>query len=102
MSGLSCHACKADAGYDPRFPLGRSSSCPRCGADLRCCLNCRHYDRNARYECRESSVPERVADKSRGNFCDWFQPQLGPSAGSPAPSSRDDLRKAAEALFKKK
>lgn len=102
---MICHACKKAVELDPRIPLGRSSDCPHCHADLRVCLNCRHYDPNVRYECREH-VQERVADKARGNFCEWFQPAATgamPAAGQPAaPKTRDDLLSAAEALFKKK
>jgi len=100
---FACHACRTAVELDPRNPLGRSFGCPHCGADLRCCLNCRHYDPNVRYECREH-VPERVGDKTKGNFCDGFQPRdWTPAAGGPTPvSSADAARQALEALFKKK
>ncbi len=58
-----------------RCPLsgkpGRSDTCPSCDADLRCCLNCRFYDAAAYNECREPQA-ERVLDKDRANFCDYF------------------------------
>lgn len=80
--------------------VSRHESCSKCGADLRACLNCRHYDVTARSECRED-VREPVRDKTKANFCDFFQPRLGAHGGSGAPS-KDDLMKSAEALFKKK
>lgn len=50
---------------------GRSESCPKCGADLHVCRNCRHYDERAYNACREPQA-ERVLEKERSNFCDYF------------------------------
>ncbi|GHV81493.1 hypothetical protein AGMMS49991_00510 [Spirochaetia bacterium] len=55
---------------DPE-PLGRSLRCTGCGKDLRSCRNCRFYVPGSRGDCNESHA-EMVADKERGNFCDWF------------------------------
>ncbi|MBN2049124.1 MAG: hypothetical protein JW760_01665 [Spirochaetales bacterium] len=70
---------------DPRS-VGRSSTCPDCGKDLKICLNCDFYDQNAHWECRES-ISERVAEKDRGNFCDFFRFSGKPFAGN---SGKDD------------
>jgi hypothetical protein len=40
-----------------------------------------------------------VREKERSNFCDFFQPSTGEGGSGP---SRDQLKNAAEALFKKK
>lgn len=50
----------------------RSEECPHCNADMHVCYNCVHYDRSAYNECREPQA-ERVVDKDRRNFCDYFQ-----------------------------
>jgi hypothetical protein len=42
---------------------------------------------------------ERVIDKARSNFCEWFEPAMSPRRGATAPDA-DDLRGAAEALFR--
>jgi hypothetical protein len=42
---------------------------------------------------------ERVIDKARSNFCEWFEPSLSPAPASASPDA-DALRGAAEALFK--
>jgi hypothetical protein len=42
---------------------------------------------------------ERVIDKARSNFCEWFEPTQNPKAGGGAPDV-DALRGAAEALFR--
>lgn len=85
--------------------LGRSTVCIGCDRDARVCLNCRYYDTHSYNECHESQA-ERVVDKERANFCDYFSSN-GKSAGSSArgggkkPSqSKSEARKAAEALFK--
>jgi hypothetical protein len=79
--------------------LGRQDSCTTCGRDTRVCKNCKHYDRNYNNECREEQAGRQV-EKEKGNFCEWFQPKAG-AGGSNAPS-KDALKSAADALFKKK
>ncbi len=72
----------------------RHDVCPQCGRDTRVCLNCTFYDPSAAGACREMSA-ERVIDKEKANFCDWFRPG---SRQSHAKGSRE----AAERLFAKK
>jgi hypothetical protein len=47
-------------------------------------------------------VADRVVDKEKFNFCDYFKPSEGTSASSGELSPREKALKAAEALFKKK
>ncbi len=65
----SCNNCKQEVETDGK--PGRTDTCPSCDADLHCCLNCVFYDPNIYNECRESQA-ERVLDKDRSNFCDYF------------------------------
>ncbi|HBG47017.1 MAG TPA: hypothetical protein DDW94_08520 [Deltaproteobacteria bacterium] len=51
---------------------GRADACPACGSDVKVCLNCRFHDRSAYNDCREPSA-ERVIDKERSNFCEYFE-----------------------------
>jgi hypothetical protein len=44
-------------------------------------------------------MAERVMDKTRANFCDYFEPTVTPLDGGGA-TSEDSLRQAAEDLFK--
>jgi hypothetical protein len=62
------------------------------------CKNCEHYDVAFNNQCKESSA-ERVVEKERSNFCDYFK--AGSRAGGNAKSAQD-LKAAAAALFKKK
>jgi hypothetical protein len=91
-----CHKCRKEiAEY---FFIGRQTQCPSCGADLHCCLNCSFYELGAYNDCREPQA-ERVLDKTRSNFCDFFKfKQIGVSSGSADSGTKGKL----EDLFKKK
>ncbi len=82
---------------------GRGDSCQKCGKDTRVCKSCVFYDRSYNNECRESQA-DRVVEKEKSNFCDFFKPCQsrpgGQVAGGPKP--QESLRASAEALFKKK
>ena len=84
---VRCHVCSAELVFDD--PIGRSSRCEKCASDLRCCNNCRFYDRSAYNECSEPSA-ERVLEKDRANFCDFFSPSSG-AKGAPAAPASDRL-----------
>ena len=77
--------------------VGRRDTCPSCMADIRTCKMCQFYDPKAYNECRESSA-ERVQDKEKANFCDYFK--IGSPGTNPDKERQDALAKAA-ALFKK-
>lgn len=96
---FQCFSCGAE--IISAHPPGRREDCSKCGADLHACKNCRHYDRAAYNECRESSA-EVVREKERANFCDFFVVNSQGAAAGSAADRQKDLRAAAEALFKKK
>lgn len=77
--------------------VGRKETCPFCGADLRCCLNCRFYDERIYNQCRETQA-ERVLDKDRSNFCDYFVFR-DVDAGQ-APEAKQSARDKLASLFK--
>ncbi len=76
--------------------ISRRDECPKCSADVRVCKNCQFYDPKVYNECRETSA-EVVREKERATLCDYFQP----GGQATAQDSREALRAAAEALFKK-
>ena len=91
-----CDKCKNEIA--PDFFVGRQAQCPSCGADLHCCLNFIFYEIGAYNDCRESQA-ERVLDKSRSNFCDFFSfKQKAETTGAADSSTKDKL----DALFKNK
>lgn len=93
---MTCAGCGADLGRPER--VGRRDACPRCGADLRTCRQCRFYDPAAAHACREPQA-EPVADKTRANFCDYFA--AGETAAAVAPTT-PDARAALERLFSRR
>ncbi len=94
---LVCAKCGASQEVVP--PVGRRSECVGCGTDLRVCLHCDFYEPAASRACRET-MAEPPRDKDRANFCEYFRvrTQRGVDAGA----QKENLRAAAEALFKKK
>lgn len=88
----TCFHCKKtlDDGSRP----GRGDACPNCGSDVKVCLNCRFYERGAYNDCREPSA-ERVVDKDRANFCEFFEFSEGLKGGP-----LDDSLKKLRELFK--
>lgn len=87
-----CFHCKTK--LEDSYRPGRGEGCPKCGSDLKVCLNCRFHDPASYNECRESQA-ERVVQKDRANFCDFFEF----SEGRGSSAAEDPLKKLRE-LFK--
>ncbi len=102
----SCGAMVAPTGF------GRADLCPGCSKDARVCLNCRFHDPGSYNECRES-VAERIVDKEKANFFEYFKPKvslprteggsktLKKNHGNTHQKSGNSALAAAEALFKR-
>jgi hypothetical protein len=91
-----CHRCGAPLAPDRP---SRRDACVACGADVRVCRNCDFYAPGLQADCREPAA-ERVADKERANFCEFFSLAVGqvpPGGGEEGAGARDAL----EALFRK-
>ena len=91
---VSCFHCGSEVDIEGK--IGRSDVCPRCKSAVKCCRNCRFYERSAHNHCREPAA-EWVPDKERSNFCEYFEPGQGRSLG---PKS-EGVRKKWDSLFKK-
>jgi hypothetical protein len=94
--GGTCWYCAATL---TPLDYGRADSCRKCGRDTRVCKGCEFYDPSYNNECREPQA-DRVVEKEKSNFCDYFKPAS--RAGTDPNRSREVMRAAAEALFKKK
>jgi hypothetical protein len=94
-NGMNCFHCGRKVEGKER--VGFRDRCPACDRPLHACLNCGFYDRRYNNECRETQA-ERVVDKDRTNFCDFFAPR-GPAT---KPASAPDARAKLDALFKRK
>ncbi len=91
-----CHKCLKD--LEIKTPVGRREICPFCGSDLYCCLNCVHYYIGAYNDCREPQA-ERVIEKDRSNYCDFFvfrDSEIGGKGKDPGESVKTKM----ESLFK--
>jgi hypothetical protein len=94
---MNCFDCGRAAEVTER--IGFRDECEQCGRPLHVCLNCGFHDRNYNNECREPQA-ERVVDKERFNFCEYFTPAHGAhrAAGGATAAAKASL----DALFKKK
>ncbi|MFZ2508929.1 MAG: hypothetical protein WAW79_10725 [Steroidobacteraceae bacterium] len=93
-----CWKCGASLA-DLSLPLSRTDECRSCRAELHVCRMCRFYDTSKAKSCAEP-VADEVLDKTRANFCGYFQPATGRYC---APDGTGDRAKAAlESLFSSK
>jgi hypothetical protein len=93
---MICWKCGNEIQLD--FKPARKDTCDKCGAYLKCCLNCVFYDPGAHNQCREPQA-EWQGDKEKANFCEYFQPRKG-GASEGRGSPKDDARKKLDDLFK--
>lgn len=78
--------------------VGFRDECPGCDRPLHVCRNCGFYDPSYNNACREP-MAERVVDKERFNFCEYFAPGDRKQAGARTQST---AQAKLEDLFKKK
>lgn len=95
---MKCFFCREDVPIYGK--VERQDTCPHCNRDLRCCKQCKFYDQNAYNECREVSA-ERIIEKERANFCDYFEVRGSKEEGGSLNKAKQ-ARMALEDLFKKK
>ncbi|MGI6524243.1 MAG: hypothetical protein ACOX2O_02975 [Bdellovibrionota bacterium] len=74
--------------------------CPHCGADIHACIYCKFYSESAYNKCREPQA-ERVVDKSRNNYCDYFEfSNDSDTIGLGSKINKADYLKQLDSLFK--
>jgi hypothetical protein len=99
MSCVNCWHCgrsiEVIAGKDR---IGFRDDCPGCDRALHVCLNCALYDPSYNNACREP-MAERVVDKERFNFCEYFTPAEN---RTPTQSTKSGAQNKLEDLFRKK
>ncbi len=81
--------------------VGFRDTCPGCDRAVHVCRNCDFYDPAYNNQCRET-MADRVVDKERANFCEYFKPAGKPSVASSAASAKSSTQKKLDALFRKK
>ncbi len=95
---MNCWHC--GRAIDTTERIGFRQDCPGCGRALHACRNCDFYDTAYNNACRETQA-ERVVDKERFNFCEYFAPVTSARAGA-AGQAKSSARSKLEDLFKKK
>jgi hypothetical protein len=92
---LKCYKCECDIKVDNNINIHRSETCEKCYTDIRVCKMCTFHDVSSYNECREPSA-NRITDKEKANFCDFFRVSGGQSSEKDAKQKALD---AANALF---
>jgi hypothetical protein len=94
---MSCFHCGRQIEIKER--VGFRDTCRACDRPLHVCLNCEFYDPAYNNQCRETQA-ERVVDKDRANFCEYFSARTADA--NPRLSKAGDVRAKLDDLFKKK
>jgi hypothetical protein len=94
---MNCFHCGRQIEIKER--VGFRDTCPACDRPLHVCLNCEFYDPAYNNQCRETQA-ERVVDKDRANFCEYFSARTADA--NPRLSKAGDVRAKLDDLFKKK
>ncbi len=95
---MNCFNCGREIEVKER--VGFRDACPGCDRPLHACLNCEFFDPAFNNQCRET-MAERVVDKDRANFCEYFAPGRGARAGR-GPAAKTAAQNRLETLFRKK
>jgi len=96
---MNCWSCARKIEVVAGDRIGFRDECPGCGRALHSCRNCGFYDPAYNNSCREP-MAERVVDKERFNFCEYFIPS--DAAAKPPAKTKTGAQDKLEALFKKK
>ncbi len=92
---MNCFKCSTALTLKAGQKISRQEECDQCTQSMHVCKMCEFYDSNAYNECKEP-VADRIVDKEKANFCDYFK--LGDSTTEA--NHKDELLDAAAALFK--
>jgi len=97
VMAMTRHCWKCGLEYKLPGSPGRSETCPRCGSDLKVCLNCGSYDPRVAQQCGDDRA-EPVAEKHLANYCEYFdfirREFVPPKAAHPREDkARDVLKK---------
>jgi hypothetical protein len=95
---MNCWRCAT--AIDTTERVGFRDECPSCENPLHVCHNCRHYDPSYNNQCREP-MAERVVDKDRANFCEYFAPATAARRAGAA-ASPSEARAKLDSMFRKK
>jgi len=92
---MNCFFCGREIEFGERVSF--REMCPGCGRAQHACRNCGFHDPAYNNQCREP-MAERVVDKERANFCEYFTPGKNRAAAAMPARTRKEL----DELFRKK
>jgi len=93
---IPCYKCGTLLPYEPRQKIMRGDECPKCSVSIRSCKFCLHFEPSAYNQCREM-IAERVLDKDKANFCNYFVFDLNSSNSD---KKLEEQVNSANSLFK--
>lgn len=99
MDKVICYSCNNTLDLVAGSDTPRSEECPKCAADVRCCVMCVFYDTSSYNNCREPSA-ERVLDSTKANYCGYFKLSGNGESGKEGSDEEKSIMDAANALFK--
>ena len=82
-----------------QLEVDHTTSCSKCGTPLHSCRHCKHFDPDARFQCREK-IEVRIPDKWAANDCTFFKAVQSLDATGRRANSAEDARNAFHNLFK--
>jgi len=94
-SAVICYHCNKDSGLLNGQNISFKEECPHCASDLHVCKMCHFYDTTSYNHCKEP-LADRIVEKEKNNYCDFFILGLKNSDQSNSESALD----AALKLFK--
>jgi len=96
---MNCFHCGRAIEIKRQERVGFRDRCEGCDRPLHACFNCTFYDPAYNNQCRETQA-ERVVEKDRANFCEYFAP--GNKGGAQKIDAASDARAKLDAMFRKK
>jgi hypothetical protein len=92
---LVCWSCQQDVEIEGK--IARLDNCPHCDMPLKCCFDCRFYNREANHQCLEPQA-EWVRYKEKANFCSFFEAR---AKGQPAVQRVEPPKKKEKSVARK-
>lgn len=93
---MNCYFCGRE--IEIRDRVGFRDDCPGCERPAHVCRNCDFFDPAFNNSCREP-MAERVVEKERANFCEYF---TAATARARADDQKPSARARLDELFKQK
>lgn len=91
-----CFSCHKTLSLEAGQKVSKNEECEYCYASIHSCRMCNFYDASAYNQCREPSA-ERIVEKEKANYCDYFVLQAHSPNGD---EQKSELLNKFNSLFK--